>query len=187
MFSGTFNSGCRPPMLPQPRHQVVIEMLVALGADVNGLAEAEGVHGDGGLAGVKILGIGRQYLAALRLDQIAPEFGRMQMAGRERAFEREMVFLARRQRVEFLHLQAEQVGEIVRKAGIRRDAVLVHQAGVERADERAAILHVKFQAVGVAGGKQMQRRREDDFVSRQILVRAARNPRGCCGRAARCR
>ncbi len=96
----------------------------------------------------------------------------MQVAGGKRAFECQVVFLARRQRVEFLHFQAEQVGQVVRKSGVGRDAVFVHQAGVERADERAAVLDVKFQPVGVAGGQQMQRRREDDFVFRQILVRA---------------
>ena len=63
-------------------------------------------------------------------------------------------------RVEFQNFQAEQIGQVVRKAGVGRDVMLVHEAGVERADERAAVLDVKFQAVGLAGGKQMQRRRE---------------------------
>ena len=45
--------------LAQPGNEVVIKILVALGADVNGLAEAESVHRQGGAAGVKILHIGR--------------------------------------------------------------------------------------------------------------------------------
>ena len=44
--------------MPEPSDQVVVEMLVAHGADVDGLAEAKAVHGDGWLAGVKIFGKG---------------------------------------------------------------------------------------------------------------------------------
>ncbi len=35
--------------------------------------------------------------------------------------------------------------------------MFVHQAGVERADQRAAVLHVKLQPVGFAAGEQVQR------------------------------
>jgi hypothetical protein len=112
---------------------------------------------------------------------------RMQMARRERALEREMIFLAGRQRVKFQNFQAEQIGQVVRIAGVGRDVVLVDQAGVECADERAAVLDVKFEAVGFGGGEQMQRRRENDFVLRQILGRPREIHRECCGRAARCR
>ena len=69
--------------LAQPDDEVVIKMLVAHGADVNGLAEAEGVHRHGGPAGVKILRVRRQNLATLRLDDVAPEPRGMHMAGRE--------------------------------------------------------------------------------------------------------
>ncbi len=96
-------------------------MLVALRADVNGFAQAESVHRHGRPAGVEILRVGGQHLAVLRLDDVAPEPRRMQMAGRERAFEGQMVFFAGRQRVEFQHFQAEQIGQIVRIAGVRRD------------------------------------------------------------------
>ena len=58
----------------------------------------------------------------------------------------------------------------MRKAGVGRDVMLVHQAGVEGADEGAAVLDVKFQAVGLGGSQQMQRRRENDFVLRNVLV-----------------
>ena len=93
----------------------------------------------------------------------------MHVARREGAFEGEMIFLAGRQRVEFQNFQPEQIGQVARVAGVGRDAVLVDEAGVEGADERAAVLDVEFQAVGFPGGKQMQRWRDDDFVLRQIL------------------
>jgi hypothetical protein len=67
-----------------------------------------------------------------------------------------MIFLAGRQRVKFQDFEAEQLGQVVRITGVGRDAVFVDEAGVEGADERAAVLDVKFQAVGLAGGKQMQ-------------------------------
>ena len=94
-------------------------MLVAHRADVNGLAEAEVVHGDGGTSGVKILRVSRQNLAALRLDDVAPEPRGMQMAGRERALEGEMIFLAGRNGVEFQNFQPEQIGHVVRDSRCR--------------------------------------------------------------------
>ena len=105
----------------------------------------------------------------------------------KRAFESQVVFLAGRQGIEFQHFQPEQIRQVVRIAGVGRDVMLVDQAGVEGADQRAAVLDVKLQAVGLAGGQQVQRRRENDFVLRQILGRAAQNPPGCCGHAGRCR
>ena len=93
--------------LAQPDYEVVIKMLMAHGADVDGLAETEGVRRDGWAAGVKILSIHRQNLAALRLDDVAPKLARMQMARRKRALEGEMIFFARRQGVEFQHFQSE--------------------------------------------------------------------------------
>ena len=106
----------------------------------------------------------------------------MQMAGGERALEGEMIFLAGRQRIEFQHFQAEQIRQVMRIAGVRRDVMFVHQAGVEGADERAAVLHVKLQPVGLAAGQQVQRGRDDEFVFATDPPWAARNPPGCCGR-----
>ncbi len=93
------------------------------------------------------------------------------MAGGKRAFEGEMIFLAGRNGIEFQHFQPEQIGQVVRITGVGRDAVFVHQAGVEGADERAAVLDVEFEPVGLAGGQQVQRRRENKLVLRQVLGR----------------
>ena len=76
-----------------------------------------------------------------------------------------------RQHVEFLHFEAEQIRQVMRKTAVRHDVVFVHQPGVERADQRAAVLDKQFQPVGVAAGNQVQRRRKDNLVFRQILVR----------------
>jgi hypothetical protein len=67
------------------------------------------------------------------------------------------------------NLHAEQIGQVVRVTRVGRDAVFVDEAGVERADERAAVLDVQFEAVGLAGGQQMQRRRENNFVLDKVL------------------
>ena len=80
---GHFEQRMQAAHLAQPGDEVVVKMLVAHGADVNGLAEAEVVHRHGRPAGVKILRISRQHLAALRLDDVAPEPRGMQLAGRE--------------------------------------------------------------------------------------------------------
>src|SRR5262249_7434898 len=58
--------------LPKPGEEVGIEMLMALGADVDGLAQTEGVHGHGRAACIKIFGVGSQYLAVLGFDDVAP-------------------------------------------------------------------------------------------------------------------
>jgi hypothetical protein len=79
--------------LPQPHDQVVVEMLVAHGAEVDGLAQAEGVHGHDRPPGIKILGVGGQDLAAARLDEIAPVARRMQVTGGEGPFEHQVVLL----------------------------------------------------------------------------------------------
>src|SRR5208282_1573486 len=73
--------------------------------------------------------------------------------------------------VELQNFQPEQIGHVVRKTGVGGDGMLVHQPGVEGADERAAVLDVKFQAVGLGGGEQMQRRRENNLVLKNILAR----------------
>src|ERR1700690_3629834 len=82
-----------------------------------------------------------------------------------------MIFLAGRQRVEFQNFEAKEISQFVWEAGVRRDVVFVDEACVKSSDERAAVLDVKFQAVGVAAGKHMKRRRKNDFVFRQILGR----------------
>ncbi len=139
-------------------------MLVALGADIDRLAETEGVQGDGRFAGVKILGERREDLAALGFNEVAPEFRGVQMAGLERALEREMVFLVRRERIELGDLETEQIREVVGQAVVGGHVIFVHERGVEAADERAAVLHIKFQTVGLAAGEQVQRRHEHDLV-----------------------
>ena len=47
--------------------------------------------------------------------------------------------------------------------------VLVHQTGIERADQCAAVLNVEFEQVRFAAGEQFQRRRNHQFVFRQVL------------------
>ena len=49
--------------LAQPDHEIVVELLVAHGADVDGASTAEGVRGDGGATGVEILRVGADDLA----------------------------------------------------------------------------------------------------------------------------
>ncbi len=144
-------------------------MLVAHGADVNGLAKAEGVHRHGGASGVKVLHIRRQNLAALRLDDVAPELCGVHMAGRESTFESKVIFLAGRNGVEFQNFQTEHFRQIIRITGVRGDVVLVDEAGVAGADERATVLDVKLQAVGFGGGKQMERWGDDELVLGEIL------------------
>src|SRR5262245_57291591 len=87
--------------LAQPGDQIVIKMRVAERADIDGLAESESVHRDGWMPSIEVLGIGGQDLALLRLDEVAPQTGGVQMTRRKCPFEREMIFLARRQLVEF--------------------------------------------------------------------------------------
>ena len=58
--------------LAEPGDEIGVEMLMALGADVNRFAEAEGVHRHGRAAGIKILGVGRKNLAVLRFDDVTP-------------------------------------------------------------------------------------------------------------------
>src|SRR5208282_2025359 len=69
--------------LAQPGDQVAVEMLMALSADIDGFAKAEGVHGHGWPAGVEVFGEGGEDLAFLRFDDIAPQPGGMQVAGGE--------------------------------------------------------------------------------------------------------
>ena len=86
------------------------------------------------------------------------------MTGRERALEGQMIFLAGGKGIEFQNFQPEQISHVVRVAGVGHDAMFIDEAGVERADQRAAVLDVKFEPVSLARGQQMQRRGEDDFV-----------------------
>lgn len=93
--------------LPQPNHQVVVKRLLALRADVNGLAEAKVVQSERGFAGVEIFGVGGKHLAFLRFDDVAPQPRWMQVARLERPLEGEVVFLVGRQWIKFHHLQPE--------------------------------------------------------------------------------
>jgi len=111
----------------------------------------------------------------------------MQMAGHERALEREMIFLAGRNGVELQNFQPEQIGHVAWITGDGSDVMFVHETGVEGAHERAAVLNVKFEAIRFTAGEQMQRRRKNDFVFWTNLQTDARNPRGCCDYAARYR
>src|SRR6266850_2214390 len=99
--------GMEVTQLAQPGEQVVVEMLVALGADIDGLAQTEGVHGHRRAAVVKVFGIGGQDLAVLRFDEIAPKFGWMQVTCRESALEGQMILLTRGQLVELQNFEAE--------------------------------------------------------------------------------
>jgi hypothetical protein len=69
---GHFEQGMNIAHLAKPGDQVRIEMLVALGADVNGFAQAECVHGHGRTACVKVFGVCGKDLAVLGFDDIAP-------------------------------------------------------------------------------------------------------------------
>ena len=74
----------------------------------------------------------------------------MQVAGRKGPFEIEVILFPGRQGIELHHLHAEEIGQVVRIPGVRSDAIFVDQAGIERADQRAAILHIKLEPVGLA-------------------------------------
>src|ERR1700743_2369835 len=83
-----------------------------------------------------------------------------------------MILLVRRQHIEFLDFEAEQISEAVGESSVRRDGAFVHQAGVKRADQRAAVLDVQLEAVSIAAGKEMQRWGEDDLVFGKIFAGA---------------
>ena len=70
----------------RPIDQVHIELMVAHSAEVDGSAFAVGIHCQGWLAGVDILGEGRQHSAFFWFDDVVPELRRMQVAGREGPF-----------------------------------------------------------------------------------------------------
>jgi len=57
------------------------------------------------------------------------------------------------------------------KSGVRRNVVLVHQTGVARRHQRAAILHVKLERVGFDSGEQAQRGRQHQLVGGKIVRR----------------
>ena len=106
--------------LPQPGEQIVIKVLMALGANVDGFAKAKGVHRHRGLAGIEVLRVSGEDLAILGFDNVAPKPRWMQVSGGESAFECEMVFFARGKLIEFGDFEAEKVGQVVRIARIRR-------------------------------------------------------------------
>ena len=85
-----------------------------------------------------------------------------------------MVFFAGRKHVKFQNFEAEQFREVIRVAGVRRDAMLVDETGVKSSNERPAVLDIELEAVGFAGGQQVERRRNDNFILRQILRRAGK-------------
>ena len=58
-------------------------------------------------ASVEIFGIGGQDLTVLRFNKVAPQPGRMQVAGGECALEGQVIFFAGRQLVEFQNFQPE--------------------------------------------------------------------------------
>jgi len=168
---GDFEQRVEAAQLAQPHHEVGVKVLVALGADVNGLAQAESIHRDRGAARVEILRVGGDDLAFLGLDEVAPQAGGMEVTGGEGPLERHVVFLTGRQLVKLHHLQPEQVGQVMRVAGIRRHIVLIHQPGVESAHQRAPILDVELEAVGFAPCEQMQRGGDDQLIAGKILGR----------------
>jgi hypothetical protein len=57
----------------------------------------------------------------------------------------------------------------VRITGVGRDVVFVHQAGVERRHQRAAILDVELEQVGLAARQQMQGGGDDELVFGEFL------------------
>src|SRR6267378_107157 len=89
---GYFEQGMDIAQLAEPGNQIGVEMLMALGADIDGFAETEGVHCHRRFARVEILRIGGEDLAVLGLDNIAPQPRWMKMSRRESAFECQMVF-----------------------------------------------------------------------------------------------
>ena len=145
-----FEQRMETAQLPQPHGEVVVKVLLAHRADIDRLAESERVQRHRWFTRVKILRIRGENLAALRLDDVAPQPRGMQMRGWERTLEREMIVLARRQRIELQHFHAKQVGHVVRVTRVRCDVMFVHESRVERADESAAVLHEQFQPIRVA-------------------------------------
>src|SRR6202012_1688411 len=130
--------------LAQPRDQIIIEMMMAHRAQVNGPPETEIIHGHGGAAAIKIPCVICQGLAALGFDDVTPEPGGMHLACREPTLESEMVLLSRWQGIKFQHFQTEQVGKFTRITAVRCDVVLIDETGIEGPDQRAAILDIEF-------------------------------------------
>ena len=91
------------------------------------------------------------------------------MARRKGALEDEMIFVSRRHRIEFHHLQAKDISQIVRVASIRGDPILIDQARVKSGDERAPILNIQFKQIGFPTGQQMQRWCDHQLVFGQVL------------------
>ena len=93
----------------------------------------------------------------------------MEVAGRERSFERQMILLPRGQRIELDDFQAKKVGQIVRKPGVGRHVVLIDQAGIERGHKRAAVLDIELEQVRFAARQQVQGRGENQFVLGEVF------------------
>src|SRR5205823_13326112 len=165
---GHFEKRKQIAQLAEPDDEVVVKALMAHRADVDRLAEAKGVQRQGRAPAVKVLGVSGQNLTFLGLDQVAPELGRVEVAGGKCALKREMILFPGGERVELEHFHAENVCQIVRVTIVGRDVVLVHQAGVKGAHQRAAVLNVELEQVRFAAGQQFERRGNDQFVSREI-------------------
>ena len=68
----------------------------------------------------------------------------------KQAFVGEMIFLAGREGIELEDLEAKEIGQVMRKAGVGRDVMLVDQACVARGNQGASILHIQFQQIRFA-------------------------------------
>src|SRR3954468_7006703 len=95
--------------LPEPGQQIMVKMLVAERANVNGFSQAKSMHSHRGATGIKVFGISSQNLAILRLNEVAPKPGCMEVSRRESSLKREMVFFTRRELVELDDLHAKEV------------------------------------------------------------------------------
>src|SRR5437667_7807062 len=75
--------------LAEPDNEIVVKELMAHGADVDRTPLPVLMHRHSRPAGVEILGIGAEDLAAFRFDDVAPETSGMKMGGGERPFQSE--------------------------------------------------------------------------------------------------
>src|SRR6185369_8104529 len=83
---GHFEERVEVAHLAQPDDQVAIKGLMTLRADVDGFAKPIRIHGHSRAARVTVFGIRGENLTLLRLEQIAPQSGGVQMACRKYAF-----------------------------------------------------------------------------------------------------
>ena len=73
----------------------------------------------------------------------------MQCAGVKGPPERHVILIFGRHRIKFHHFHAKQIGQIMRESGVGRNLMFIDQSRVARGHQRSAILHVKFQRVGL--------------------------------------